>query len=101
AGVPDSRHDIRMVEKNREQAGGKSEADLFADLDLDGAFKLVLYRVLESNDLATFVVGVGERGVKSGGLAAAGRAGEQDHALRQLCELREHGFLVRLHPQLT
>ena len=65
------------------KSGGKSQADLLAHLDLDGAFELILDRVLERDDFAALVVGLGQGGIEGGGLAAAGWAGEQHHSLGQ------------------
>ena len=44
--------DIGIMAKDGAQAGGKSEADLVADLDLHRAFELVFDRVFEGDDFA-------------------------------------------------
>jgi len=95
------KHHVRVVAQDRTQPGGKGQADLFANLDLNGAFELVFDGVLEGDDLAAFIVGLRQRGVQGGCLAAAGGAGQQHHTLRQLRQLGQHGFLARFHAEMT
>ena len=74
-------HDVRIMPQNRTQSGGEGQADLIAHLDLHGPFELVFDRILEGDDFAAFIVGLGQRSVKGRGLSAAGRAGEQHQPL--------------------
>ena len=94
-------HNVRVVPQDRAQAAGKGQADLLADLDLHGAFELIFDGVFKRDDLAPFVVGLSQRGVEGSGLAAASGAGQQHEALRQLRQLSQDRFLIRLHAELT
>ncbi len=70
------------------------------DLDLVDAAQVVLDRVLDGDDLALDVVDARERRVERGGLAAAGRAGDQHDAVRQVQDLLERGAVPRGHAEL-
>ena len=93
--------DVGIVPEDAAQAGGERETDVIARLDLGDALELVFDGILDGNDLALAVVGVGQGGVERGGLAAAGGAGHEDHALRQAGEVGEEGFLLWFHPELA
>ena len=76
-------HDhVRVVAQHRAQDMGEAQPDLRLDLDLVDAVELILDRVLDGQHLAVRRVELDQRGVERGGLAAAGRAGDQDDAVR-------------------
>ena len=74
--------DVGIVAQHRAQDLSEREADLRLDLHLVDAVELVLDRVLDREHLAVRRVQLDQRGVERGGLAAAGRAGDQDDAVR-------------------
>ena len=83
ANFADENH-VRVVAQNRTQSARKRQPGLFVDLDLVDALELVFHRVFNRDDFADGIVDFVERGVKRGGFAAAGRAGDEDDAVRQL-----------------
>jgi hypothetical protein len=93
--------DIGVMAEDAAEAGGEGEADVFAGLDLGDALELVFDGILDGDDFAFAVVGMGEGGVEGGGFAAAGGAGEEDHALGEAGEIGEEGFLVGFHAELA
>ena len=80
--VPDlaDHDDVGVLAKYRTEPVGKGEIDLRVHLDLADPLELVLDRVLDGDDVLFRGVDTGEGGVKGGGLAAAGRSGNQDDA---------------------
>ena len=58
--------------------------------------KLVLHRVLDGDDLVLFVADLGQRRVERGGLARAGRPGDQHHPVGLLDEPPQPLQLVAL-----
>ena len=67
--------------------GGEGQADLGVDLNLADARLLVLDRVLDGDDLERLVLDLVEGRVERGALAGAGRAGDQDDAVRPVDQL--------------
>src|SRR5580765_6507200 len=94
-------HHIRIMPQDRTQPGRKSQPNLLAHLDLDGAFELILDRVFESDHLARFVISLGKGSIKRRRLAAAGGAGEEHETLREPGQFLKEMLLVRFHPQLA
>jgi hypothetical protein len=70
------------VAQHRAQDVGEAEPDLRLGLDLVDAVQLILDRVLDGQYLAVRRVQLYQRGLPRGGLAAAGRPGDQDDAVR-------------------
>ncbi len=68
--------------QDRAQAAREREALLLVHRDLQHAGQLVLDRVLDGDDLVQPLVDLGNRGVQRSGLAAAGGAGDEQHAVR-------------------
>ena len=83
ADLPDE-DNVRVVAQDRAQACGKGQADLVANLDLDGAFELVFDGIFEGDDLSVFVISLRQSRVEGSCFAATGRAGEEDKTLRKL-----------------
>ena len=76
-------HDlVRVVAQDGAQAAREGQAFLLVDRNLRDAANLVFDRVLDGDDLVLVGLDLGQRGVQRGGLAAAGRAGDQHHAVR-------------------
>ena len=76
--------------------GGERQADLRIDVDLVDPVHLVFHRVFDGDDLLVRQVDALERGIERGGLAAAGRAGDQENAVRQAGEVlhaRQHAVV--------
>ena len=68
------------------------QADRGFRLDLVDAFDLVFDRILDSDDLHVRCIELAQRGVQRGGLARAGRTGDQQDSVRlfeHLLELRQ------------
>ncbi len=75
--------DIGVLAQDGAQQGGEVEPDLRLNLDLVDAAELILDRVLDGDDLARDRVERQQPGVERGGLAAAGRAGDQHDPVGQ------------------
>ena len=89
---------VRVVPQDRPQGVGEAEADLGVRLDLADARLVVLDRVLDGDDLGRLVLDLVERRVQRGGLAGAGRAGDEHDPVRPVDELLERAVDVREHP---
>ncbi len=86
-------HDlVRVVAQDGAQAARKRQAFLFVDRDLKHAAELVLHRVLDGDDLVVPAVDLVDGGVQRGGLAAAGGAGGQNHAVGLLAQRAQLAF---------
>ena len=82
---------VRVLPQDGTQGRGERQADLVIDRALDDAVDVVLDRVFGGDDLVGDLVQLVESRVERGGLAGAGRAGDQDDAVGlvdQLAELR-------------
>src|SRR5262249_23882629 len=90
-GVADLAHhdDVGVLAHDRAQPAREREPDRRLHVDLVDAEELVLDRVLDGDDLLVGSVDLVERTVERGGLAAAGGAGHQDHAVRLVDERSE------------
>ena len=80
----------RSIER---RAGREGESHDLAHLHLVDAGQHIFNRVFDGDDLAVGAVDVVEAGVKRGGLARAGRAGDKENAVGQADEPLE-GLLV-------
>ena len=72
---------VGIVAEDGAQAAGEGEALLLVDGNLRDAADLVLDRVFDGDDLVFFALDLVERGVEGGGLAGAGGAGDEHHAV--------------------
>ena len=91
--------DVRVLAQEGAQRRGEGQADLGVDVDLVDARQLDFRRVLGGRDVGVFAVEDIEAGVQRHGLAAAGGAGHQDHALRLGQVLEVQLLLERLVAQ--
>ena len=76
--------DVGILPQDRAQQAGEIEPDLRPHLDLVDARELELDRVLHGHDIARHRVQLEQAGIERRRFAAAGRAGDQHHAVRQL-----------------
>jgi hypothetical protein len=74
--------DVRVLAHHRADAVGEVELGGFGDRGLAHQRHRVFHRVFEGHDVDALGVDVVEHRVKRGGLAAAGRAGDQDDPFR-------------------
>jgi len=81
--VPDlpDHDDVRVLPQEGTERGGEGQADRVVHVHLVDPVKVVLDRVLGGHDVGAGDVHFGERRVERRRLAAAGRAGHQDHAV--------------------
>src|SRR5262249_33594679 len=78
-------HDlVGIVPQYRAQAAGEGKAFLLIDGYLQHAGQLVFDRILDRHDLVVAVVDLADRRIQRGRLPAAGRPGDQQHAVRLL-----------------
>ncbi len=83
-------HDhVRVLAQNGPQDGGERETCLGVHGHLGHTGELILYRIFHGDDLDAGCVDPLERGVEGGGLAGAGRPGDQDDAVGAGDELLE------------
>ena len=95
-------HDlVRVVAQYGAQSPRKAQPLALVHGDLQHAGHLVLDRVLDRDDLARAVVDLGDRRVQRRGLAAAGRTGHEQHAVRFARELADHGHRARVKAQVV
>ncbi|KAG1394739.1 hypothetical protein G6F59_014124 [Rhizopus arrhizus] len=95
-------HDrIRVLAQDRAQCGAETHADARIDLDLADTGEVVLHRVFHGQDVAGAAVELAQRRIQRGGLATAGRAGHQQHAVGLVDGILEQLLLVRLVAQLV
>ena len=80
-------HHVRVLAQDGAQAAREGHLDLGVDLGLADAVEVVLDRVLDRHDVARVVVEPLQRRVQRGGLARAGRAGDQQDAVRLVDQL--------------
>ena len=93
-------HDhVRILTQDGAQAGRKGHADLGIDLGLADPVDRVFHRILDREDIAGGVVQQRQAGIERGGLARAGRAGDEDDAVG-LSQRRAEGLQrIRGHAQ--
>ena len=76
-------HDhVRIAAQNASQGVCECEVDLRFDGDLDDAVQLVFDGVLDRDDAPLLDIQAAEKRVKGSALAAAGRAGDENDAVR-------------------
>ena len=92
-------HHVRILAQEGAQRRGEGQAHLVVDVDLVDAGQVDFRRVLRGGDVRVFRVQDVEAGVQRHGLARAGGAGDQDHALRLRQVLHVQVFLERLVAQ--
>ncbi len=94
-------HDgVGVLAKHRAQALREGKVDARVGLDLAGAHDAVLDRVLDRHDVVGAAVDLGEKRVERGRLAAADRAGREDHAVGSREEAADDGQLVGLEAEV-
>ncbi len=69
--------------QDRTQAAREGQALFLVDGNLQHAFELVFDRILDGDQLVFAAVDLAERRIQGRGLAAAGRTGDEQHAVRQ------------------
>ena len=79
--------DVGIVAQERAQPGRERQVDLRVDRGLRDAVELVLDRILDGEDVEVGRVDLGQAGVERRRLAGAGRAGDEDDAVRPVDEL--------------
>ena len=95
-------HDlVGVVPQNGAQAQRKGQALAFIDRDLQHAGHLVFHRVFNGDDLAGPVVDLGDGGVQRGGFAAAGGAGNEQHAVRLAGQAADDGHGCGIKAQVV
>src|SRR5437899_8553932 len=94
-------NDIRIVAQNRAQPGRESQPNLLAHLNLNRAFELIFNRILEGDDFARFVAGLGKSSIECRRLAAARGPREQHQSLGESRQFLKDLLLVWLHPKLA
>ena len=75
-------HHIGVVTQNRAQPHGERHADLVVNRNLVHTLEVILNRILGGDHFFFRANNGVERGVKRGGLAAAGRAGDEKDPVR-------------------
>jgi hypothetical protein len=94
-------HDhVRIVAQEGAQPAGEGEIDLRVDLGLRDPLDLVLDRILDGEDVELGREDLGQAGVQRGGLAGAGRPGDQQDAVRPLDDVADHVEDVLRHPDV-
>src|SRR5437870_2920581 len=73
--------DVGVLAEEGAEGGGEGAADFVVDLDLVDALEVVLDGVLGGHDVDVGGVDGMDGGVEGGGLARAGGAGDEDHAV--------------------
>ncbi len=98
-------HHVRVLTQDGPQPPGEGHVDLGIDLGLADAVQIVFDRVFHGEDVAAAVVQPHQRRVQSGGLARAGRAGDQyyavgaaDDPLHGVVVFSTHAQLAQLQP---
>ena len=94
-------HDVRILAQDRAQPRGERHPGPRVDLDLVDPLQLVLDRVFDRDDVLDRRFDPVQRRVQGRGLAAAGRAGHQDHPLRSRQEILEPLQEIGGEAQLT
>jgi hypothetical protein len=85
-------HDVGVLAQDRAQHVREGEPDLALHLDLVDTLELVFDRILDREQLLLGPVEAEQPGVERRGLAAAGRAGHQEDALRPAERFVQRGF---------
>ena len=93
--------DVRVLAQHGAQRAGEGDVDLRPDRDLVEVLVDHLDRVLDRDDVDLGLRQVLEHGVERRGLAAAGRAGDQDDAGGARDEVVELGQVVRREAELV
>src|SRR5664280_709426 len=84
-------HDVGVLTQDAAHTVGKRHVGLDVDLHLVDSVHLVFDRVLDRDDVLTGRIQTVERGVEGRRLAGAGRAGDDDHAVRLADDIVEQG----------
>ena len=76
--------DVRVLPQNGTQGVGERQADFLLGRHLIDARDLKFHRVFHRDDVVFGIVEFVQRGIKRGGLAGAGGAGNQDQTVRRV-----------------
>src|SRR5262249_5694660 len=101
--IPDFSHQdlVRVLPQNRSQRRGKGYTNLRVDRHLDDAVHVIFDRVFSGDDLLRDLVELIEGRIQGGGLARAGRPGDQDDAIGLANQFPVGIEDDRLHPNLV
>ncbi len=91
--------DVGILAQHRAQHAPERQPLLLVDLDLVDALELILDRVLDRDDVRLRREDLAQERIERGGLAAPGRAGDEDHALRLLRGVAKQLQVVRREAQ--
>ena len=75
------RDDIRVLAQNGAQTAGEGHAGLIIDLDLVDAADIVLYRILERDQIDFSGIELVDHGVQGSGFTGTGGADNEDHTV--------------------
>ena len=76
--------DVRILPQNGAQRVGERQADVLFGRHLVDAGNLKFHRVFDGDDVPRRAVEFVQRGIKRGGLAGTGRAGDEDQPVRRI-----------------
>ncbi len=93
--------DVGVLTDEGAHRGGEGQPDRRLDLRLVDAGNFVFDRILDGEDLARRLVQDRQHGRERRGLAAAGRPGDDDHAVRQRQQARHDRFVPRDEAELA
>src|SRR6185436_12150192 len=92
-------HHVRVLAQDGAQSAREGHLDLGVHLRLADAVDVVLDRILDRQDVARVVVDALECRVQRRGLAGAGRAGDQEDAVRLVDQLVHLLLRARIHAE--
>src|SRR3989475_472193 len=94
-------HDhVRVLAEEAAQAVRERQFDLRVHRGLRDSLQLVLDRILDGHDVEVGPVDLAQRRVERGGLAGAGRAGDEDDPVRPVDDRLHDAELLLVHPDL-
>ena len=93
--------DVRVLPKNVAKTHREGQPDIRPHRDLVDALQFVFDRLLDRDDALVHRVDRTEKGVKRGGLAGAGRTGDQHDAVRFDHDLTQRRLVGRFIPELV
>src|SRR5882757_6607550 len=91
--------DVRVLTQNGTQSAGEGHLNLRVHLRLPDAVDVVLDRILDGHDVLRVVVQALEGGVQSRRLTGAGRARDEQNAVRLVDELVDQPLGLGVHAQ--
>src|SRR5262249_17728832 len=100
ANFPDH-DDVGVLAENRTEGIGESKANFLFGGHLVDARGLEFDRVFDGDDVVNWTVQLVQRGIEGGRFRRAGRAGDQDQAVRRVDRAFELGEGVGVQPELV